>query len=223
MMSHKGSKEWDEVYKQKEYAWGIEPDWELRTFLPIIPKGKALDLGIGDGRNAFFLARNGFAVEGIDFSQAAVKKCNDLAAKEGLPVQAVLADLRDFQIPKERYACIICSYVLPFLKRSEAETVINRIKTGLIRHGVSFVAVFTTEDPLYQRCKERGLPEVEENTFFSAKRQTHLCFFSKGELQKFFSDCEILSYVEGYSLELSHDEPHYHGWASVVARKTALG
>ena len=40
-----------------------------------------MDLGIGDGRNAFFLARNGFAVEGIDFSQAAVKKCNDLAAK----------------------------------------------------------------------------------------------------------------------------------------------
>jgi len=220
MMSSKGGKEWNKLYKEKGCAWGIEPDWELRTFLPLIPRGKALDLGIGDGRNAFFLAKNGFEVEGIDFSQEAVKKCNDNAAKEGLPVRAILADLRDFQIPKEKYVCIVCSYVLPFLRRSEAGTVINQIKAGLIKHGVAFVAVFTTEDPLYRRCKERGLPEVEENTFFSAKRQTYLSFFPKGELQKLFSDCEILSYIEGYSLDLSHDEPHYHGWASVVARKT---
>ena len=35
----------------------MEPDWELRAFLSLIPKGKALGLGIGDGRNAFFLAK----------------------------------------------------------------------------------------------------------------------------------------------------------------------
>jgi len=173
------------------------------------------------GAMLFSLRKDGFEVESIDFSQEAVKKCNDYAAREGLPVRVILADLRDFHIPKEKYVCIVCSYVLPFLKRSEAGTVINQIKAGLIKHGVVFVAVFTTEDPLYRRCKEIGLPEVEGNTFFSVKRQTYLCFFPKGELQKLFSDCEILSYIEGYSLDLSYDEPHYHGWASVVAKTEA--
>lgn len=210
---------WDQLYKEAEYVWGLEPDWELKIYLKLIPKGKALDLGIGEGRNAFFLAKNGFEVLGVDLSKVAVEKCNALAAKHGLPVRAEAADLMSFHIAEGAYSCIVCSYVLPFFKKSEAKAVIERIKAGLAKGGVAFVAAFTIEDPGYQRCKERGLPEVEENTFFSTRRQTHLTFFTKGELRQLFGDCEILCYMEGYSLDISHDEPHYHGWASVLARK----
>ncbi len=219
MSTPEPGKRWDELYKETECVWGLEPDWELKAFLKTIPKGKALDLGIGEGRNAFYLARNGFEVEGLDISQEAVKKCNDLAAKYGLPVQAHVADLREFHIAEGAYNCIVCSYVLPFFKRSEAEAIIKEIKAGLAKGGVAFIAAFTTEDPMYKRCLDVGLEEVEKNTFFSPKRQSHLIFFAKGELKGLFSDLEILSYVEGYSLDLAHDEPHYHGWASVLARK----
>ena len=99
------------------FVWGREADWELRTYLHLIPKGEALDLGIGDGHNAFFLARNGLEVEGIDISEEAVKKCKELAGKENLPIEARVADVREFPIPKGGYTCIVCSYVLPFLKR----------------------------------------------------------------------------------------------------------
>lgn len=211
-------KRWDELYKETECVWGLEPDCELKAFLKVIPKGKALDLGVGEGRNAFYLARNGFEVEGIDVSQEAVKRCNALAAEQGLTVQAKVVDLKEFHIAEGSYTCVICSYVLPFFKRSEAEAIIKQIKAGLADGGVAFVAAFTTEDPMYQRCLEVGLKEVEKNTFFSPKRQSHLLFFAKGELGELFSDLEIISYVEGYSLDLSHDEPHYHGWASVLVR-----
>jgi len=210
---------WDSVYKGREFAWGREPDWELRAYLPLIPRGKALDLGIGDGRNAIFLAKDGFEVEGIDISEEAIRKCREFAEKENLRIEARVADVREFPIPEGAYACIICSYVLPFLKRSEAGALIRRIKAGLAPGGVAYVAAFTTEDPGYRRLKERGLPEVEPNTFFSPKFGSHFFYLEKGELQKFFSDFEILSYVEGYGLDLAHDEPHYHGWASVLARE----
>lgn len=212
-------KRWDELYKEAECVWGLEPDFELKGFLKVIPKGKALDLGIGEGRNAFYLARNGFEVEGLDISEEAVKRCNALAAEHGLPVQARVADLRSFSITGGTYACIICAYVLPFFKRSEAEAIIKQIKSGLAKDGVAFVAGFTTEDPMYQRCLDVGLEEVERKTFFSPRRQSHLMFFAKGELKELFSDLEILSYIEGYSLDLSHGEPHYHGWTSILVRR----
>jgi SAM-dependent methyltransferase len=220
MNKQEQSKQWDELYKGAECVWGLEPDWELRAYLRAIPKGKALDLGIGEGRNAFFLARNGFEVEGIDLSREAIRKCNKLAQIERLPVRAEVADIRGFSIPEEAYTCIVCAYVLPFLKRSEAEGLIGRIKAGLAPGGVAYVSAFTTEDPRYQRCRERGLPEVEPNTFFSPRFKTHFFYLSKGELKRLFDDLELLSYVEGYSLDLAHGDPHHHGWASILARKS---
>ena len=219
MSEKETNRQWDEFYKGEEYAWGLEPDWELRVYLKVIPKGKALDLGIGEGRNALFLAKNGFEVEGIDLSREAVKRCNDLARREGLTVQAQVADVREFHIPEKTYTCIVCAYVLNFLKRSEAKVLIERIKAGLVPGGVAYVAAFSTEDPGYRRCKEQGLPEVEPNTFYSAKRGMHLFYLTRRELRELFSGFEPISAAEGYSLDLAHGEPHYHGWASVLARR----
>jgi len=218
MSERETSRQWDELYKGAECTWGLEPDWELRAYLRVIPRGKALDLGIGEGRNALFLAKNGFEVEGIDLSQEAVRRCNELAQREGLPVRAQVADVRKFPIPEGAYTCIVCAYVLNFLKRSEVERLIKRIKIGLVSGGAVYVAAFTTEDPGYRRCRERGLPEVEPNTFFSAKRQMHLFYIAEGELKDFFKDFELISYANGYSLDLAHGEPHHHGWTSILAK-----
>jgi 2-polyprenyl-3-methyl-5-hydroxy-6-metoxy-1,4-benzoquinol methylase len=212
--------QWDDLYTEAECLWGLAPDWELKTFVSAIPKGRALDLGIGEGRNALYLAHNGFEVEGIDISEEAVQRCSALAAKHGLPVRAQAANLKESGVTEGAYTCIVCSYVLPFLKRSEAEALIGQMKVGLAEGGVVFVAAFTTDDPMYQRCLEVGLEEVEKNTFFSSKRRSHLLFFGKGELKELFTDLEILSHVEGYSLDLAHGEPHHHGWASVLARRS---
>lgn len=219
MSEKETQRRWDQLYKGAECVWGLEPDWELRAYRGAIPKGKALDLGIGEGRNAFFLAKNGFEVEGIDLSQEAVERCNDLAQRERLLVRAERANLNEFSIAEGAYTCIVCSYVLPFLKRSEVETLIGQIKAGLTPGGVAFVASFTTRDPLYRRYKERGLPEVEPNTFFSPKFHTHFFYLNEGELKGFFSDFELICYAEGYGLDLTHGDPHYHGWARVLARK----
>lgn len=104
---------WNQLCKRAGYIWGLEPDWELKVFLKLIPKGKALDLGVGEGRSAFSLAQSGFEVLGIDISKVAVEKCNALAAKLNLPVQAQVGDLR-FPIVEGAYTCVICSYALPW-------------------------------------------------------------------------------------------------------------
>jgi SAM-dependent methyltransferase len=55
---------------------------------------RAVDLGCGSGANAIFLARHGFEVTGVDFSQVALDKA---AVKAGpdLPLRLVNGDLTD--------------------------------------------------------------------------------------------------------------------------------
>ena len=95
----------------------------------------------------------------------------------------------------------------------------GRVELGLAPGGLVLVKVFTTRGPSYERLKARELPEVEEGTFYSPRLRTYLFFLKPGGLRELFSGLELVSYSEGFSLDITHDEPHYHGWASLVARR----
>jgi len=95
----------------------------------------------------------------------------------------------------------------------------ERVERGLAPVGLVLMRAFTTRGPSYERLKARGLPEVEEGTFYSSKLRAHLFFLKPGELRELFSGLELVSYSEGFSLDITHDEPRYHGWASLVARR----
>lgn len=56
-------------------------------------KGSVLDLACGDGRNALFLAGNGFEVTAVDFSEAALSRLKRFAEKERLTVYTQQMDL----------------------------------------------------------------------------------------------------------------------------------
>jgi len=55
-------------------SYRLKPNTTLEKFLPLIPKGRALDIGAGQGRNSIFLAKNGFEVEAIDLIPEGLKK-----------------------------------------------------------------------------------------------------------------------------------------------------
>ena len=50
---------WDERYAPEEYICGKEPVPFLEQKLTILPRGRALCLAAGEGRNAVFLAQHG--------------------------------------------------------------------------------------------------------------------------------------------------------------------
>ncbi|MBU0732640.1 MAG: hypothetical protein KKG10_00635, partial [Proteobacteria bacterium] len=50
------------------YERGLEPARLLVDNAHLLPKGKALDVAMGNGRNAVYLARMGYEVEGVDIS-----------------------------------------------------------------------------------------------------------------------------------------------------------
>lgn len=211
---------WDKLYKKSNCYWGLTPSEKLAQYLSLIPKGKILDIGAGEGRNALFLAKHGFEVLCLDVSKVAAEKCKKLAEKLNVSVEYEVGDIRKFSSKPCKFSGIICNGVLPFMKKSQSKKVIEKIKEWLIPEGLIFIVVFTTEDPLYKTYLEEGLKETENDTFFDPKIGDYFCFFQKGELRKSFFNYKILHYSERYFLDKYHGKPHYHGMANLVAQKT---
>ena len=64
---------WNTRYDRKMYIYGKAPTAFLRQKIDLLTRGKALVLAMGEGRNAVYLAQNGFDVTGIDISDVAIK------------------------------------------------------------------------------------------------------------------------------------------------------
>lgn len=81
---------WDGFYadRTREVPFFVaKPDENLAGYLErgLISPGRALDVGCGPGRNALFLARNGFQVDAVDISATAIRWATERA--EGLDVR----------------------------------------------------------------------------------------------------------------------------------------
>jgi len=87
--------EYDKYY-QTENLFG-NPYPELVDFYSKIKeKGKLLDIGCGQGRDAIALAKLGFEVTGLDNSKVGIEQLNKIAQKENLPLIGIVADIYNF-------------------------------------------------------------------------------------------------------------------------------
>ena len=77
--------DWDERYR-RELVWSAEPNRFLVAEVEGLTPGRALDVACGEGRNAIWLAEQGWTVTGVDFSEVALDKARRLAAARGVSV-----------------------------------------------------------------------------------------------------------------------------------------
>lgn len=83
-------------YYQTENLFG-NPYPELIEFMRSQARGKLLDLGCGQGRDAIPLARMGFEVMGLDNSKVGVEQMNKIATNEGLKLKGIVTDIYSFE------------------------------------------------------------------------------------------------------------------------------
>ncbi|MCC5949554.1 MAG: class I SAM-dependent methyltransferase [Nitriliruptoraceae bacterium] len=84
---------WDERYRDTELVWSAGPNTFVERELSGYPRGRALDLAAGEGRNALWLAEQGFEVEAVEFSAVAIDKGRAIAQRRGVEVTWTAADL----------------------------------------------------------------------------------------------------------------------------------
>jgi len=129
--------EWDHRYKSNDLVWGWEPNQLLVQEVDGLAPGRALDMACGEGRNAIWLASQGWQSTGVDFSPEGLKKGQQMAAEQGLPVEWIEADLREWQPPESAYDLIVSLYV--HMPPSELSKVHKKVIEALAPGGTILV------------------------------------------------------------------------------------
>ena len=119
--------DWDDRYSTAEYVWKADPNIFLPERAASLRVGRALDLACGEGRNAVWLAEQGWQVTGVDFSEVGLDKGRRLAAERRVEVEWVCADVTTWQPPAEGYDFVVVFYLqLPADQRRRAISVAAR-------------------------------------------------------------------------------------------------
>ena len=92
-----------------------------------IHRGRALDIATGKGRNAIFLAEQGFDVVAIDVSPVALDEARGRAAGKSLSISWQQADLEQIELPKTTYDLIVN---FNYLQRSLIPQIKAALKPG---------------------------------------------------------------------------------------------
>lgn len=102
---------WDGVYSQNRPIFSQQPTELLRYAVKDRPPGKALDIGMGQGRNAIFLAQQHWDITGFDPSVEGVRHARATARRLKLHLNASVAHEEDFDIGREKWDLIVITYV----------------------------------------------------------------------------------------------------------------
>lgn len=167
-------KRWNERFRGEAFAFGKEANPFLKRQIHLLPKGRALDIAAGEGRNTVFLAQHGLEVDAVDISETGLRKARKWAKEKGVKIHTILTDLNTYQIEEERYDLIANFY---FLNRH----LLPKMKKGLKIGGRIIFETYILE----QRELGTGGPK-------------HPRYFLKhNELLKLFHGFRVLFYREG--------------------------
>ncbi len=109
---HPDRARWDAKYLDPSFGWDWTPNPRLLRALPDLPRGRALDVAAGYGRNARLLAQKGFRVEAVDVSAVAVCALRAVAAATQLAIEVRNADATKIQPEEGAYQLVIDTFYL---------------------------------------------------------------------------------------------------------------
>lgn len=102
---------WNGKFGDPRAAFNHQPSKLLVEAIRGRKAGTALDLGMGEGRNAIYLAQHGWQVTGVDLSDVAIAQAKKHAAKVGVKVTAVIDGLDHYDFGRNRWDLIILFYM----------------------------------------------------------------------------------------------------------------
>ena len=157
---------WDQRYAASELVWSREPNQFVATELADLPPGTAVDLAAGEGRNAIWLASQGWSATAVDFSQVALDKGARLVGD--LDVTWVRADATTWQPPAPVDLVVMAYFQVPAEDRRRAvRGAATMLRPGgtllLVAHDSTNIAEGTggPQDPAVLMSAEDVLADLE--------------------------------------------------------------
>jgi SAM-dependent methyltransferase len=159
---------WNQKYETDQFS--DAPSSIVKQFFKLAVGKKALDIAAGNGRNALFLADQGFAVDAVDISDAGL----NLFAGQHANVQPICADLDNFDIPANQYDLIIN---IKFLSRR----LFPYIREGLNRGGILIFQTFLDSPDGGEEQPRRRDYRLRENELLHAFLSLKILFYEEGK------------------------------------------
>jgi tellurite methyltransferase len=137
--------------------------------------GAVLDYGCGLGNLAVAAARRGCDVLALDASETAITHLRELAAREGLPLRAAVADLRSFKLTED-FDAVVCIGLLMFFDCPSALAQLSQLQAHVRPGGVAIVNVL-----------------VEGTTFMDMFSAEAHCLSRPDQLREPFAGWQLIS------------------------------
>ena len=199
------SNPYDKKYESKDYYWGLRPSplcFEILKLLPPEKPLKVLDIGCGEGRNAVFLARNGYDVTAFDTSVTGLEKTRILAEKASVNIKTFNADIKEFRL-KENFDIIFSTGVLHYIPEELRREIFENYKEFTNPGGLNVFSVFVKK-PFIEKA-----PDAEPTA----------CKWISGELFTYYHDWVIQHCTEEIFDCMSSRVAHKHASNRMIARK----
>lgn len=167
---------WEQGYRDMAVSTMGGPNHDIVEILSALPPGaRVLDLGAGEGRNAFFLAGHGCRVHAVDISEAGMRKLSMLAERAGLPLTTEVGDIAEHPIDGE-WDVVMAHGVIDYLDNASWHALVERIQAHTVPGGFNTYTcmLFTDEYP--------APPEFRRACFKHSVAQYELagCYTSAG-------------------------------------------
>ncbi|WP_313128159.1 tellurite resistance methyltransferase TehB [Pseudescherichia vulneris] len=194
----------DENYFTEKYGL-TRTHSEVLAAAALVPPGKKLDLGCGNGRNSLYLAANGYSVTAWDKNPMSIANIERIKAAEGLDnLEIATVDLNALSFEGE-YDFILSTVVMMFLEPQTIPGLIANMQRTTVPGGYNLiVAAMDTDD---FPCSV-GFPFA----------------FKAGELAEYYSGWEVVKYNEDVG-ELHRTDANGNRiklrFATLLARKPA--
>ncbi len=211
--------DYDQVYRREPSYFGTEPVGIVRDYWHLLHAERpVLDVGVGQGRNALFLARKGLTVDGMDPSHVALQTVMRIAKRERLRVRLFQCGFEVFQPDVDWYCGVLALGLIQTLSRPMISLLAGRLKDWTSCGSLLFLTAFTTRDPWVRHPPSRWR-RVDRNCY-SDGADGFRTYLEAGELLDLFPDWEVVYHWEGLGPMHRHGDgsPHSHGSARAVLR-----
>ncbi len=136
------------IYKSEKPDHVIEPNALLISMVEGRKPGRALDIGMGQGRNSVFLALRGWDVTGFDLSDEGIATARRNADRAGVKVNAIRGTEDAFDYGTEQWDLIVFVYE-PFPITTAAY--VRRLHRSLRAGGLIVIEGFGVEETVKNR------------------------------------------------------------------------
>lgn len=133
--------DWDQAYRDTDRLWSGEPNEALVAEAPRLRRGRALDVGCGEGADALWLAAHGWAVTALDPSLVAIERGQRAAEQAGLLVEWVVGELGVRALPHDDFDLVSAFYVPLFQDSPGVDALLSLVAPGgalLMAHHADF-------------------------------------------------------------------------------------